>query len=83
MILEAPGGGFEPPRPQEATSCLVPVRRQSISRLAPYLARRPRHEELGNHILSNVFLLWVVVECKVSAICVFCKYRLNNLLYDI
>jgi len=31
--------------------------------------------------LSIGFLLQVVVECKVSAICVFCKHRLNNLLY--
>jgi hypothetical protein len=39
----APGVGFEPTRPQEATSCLVLAVHASISRLAPYLARRPRH----------------------------------------
>jgi hypothetical protein len=52
-----------------------------ISRLAPYLARRPRHREPSSvMLLQQRSLLQVVVECKVSAICVFCKHRLNSLL---
>ena len=38
-ILGAPGVGFEPTWPRGATSCWA---HDCVSRLAPYLARRPR-----------------------------------------